>query len=432
MAEFNVFDYGKSALAGEAIKGARSRNLLAQNQVERIPQMNRAQDQTLRANEMKLTDAEIQRAVDALSRGFGIVANAPDPKAAATQWVTSPQFQSSAQILGIPADQFTVDDTDDPNELRRSAQDYVYALTGQTRLTNTDIPANVRSAEYYAGLPETGSGLTRETYQQAVRAPSITTIAGVPTQANAPEGPRPLSTLADETSAAQQLAGATRAGQEEATTAAIPERSYLEAQIEDYQQAPARLQASQDIVQQVQQLEPVFDRVLENAGAWTVGFGSVAKPPGSPAANMEADLNTLGANAAFDRLQQMRDSSPTGGALGQVSERELALLQSAVAAIAQSQSPEQFRQNVLRLRENYKRIDALARQAQRVDRLKAQVNALRQRPETPETAGRIQNLQNQIYAIEDELWESIDETGVAPSGDQAAPTSGWGKVTVVE
>jgi hypothetical protein len=58
---------------------------------------------------------------------------------------------------------------------------------------------------------------------------------------------------------------------------------------------------------------------------------------------MQADLNLIKANLAFDRLQQMRDSSPTGGALGQVSELELKLLESAMATIDQGLDLEAFR-----------------------------------------------------------------------------------------
>jgi len=249
----------------------------------------------------------------------------------------------------------------------------------------------------------------------------ILDVGGAPTQVNpsAVGQPRqePLSTLGAEVEAASQVAGGQQAAKEQATTEAVPERARVEAEIQDYQQAPIRLRAAQDIVQQVTQLDPVFNRVMANANVWTVGFASTVKPPGSPAANMEADLNTLGANAAFDRLRQMKNSSPTGGALGQVSERELALLQSAVAAIAQSQSPSQFRTNVLRLKDNYKRIDALARQAQRMDRLKARVTNLRNR-QTPEAQIQIRDLRNQIFSIEDEMFSTIDATGVSQPNSQ--------------
>jgi hypothetical protein len=52
----------------------------------------------------------------------------------------------------------------------------------------------------------------------------------------------------------------------------------------------------------------------------------------------------------------MRDSSPTGGALGQVTERELALLQSVAGTLDQAQSAEQLMQNLARLELEYGRV----------------------------------------------------------------------------
>ena len=48
--------------------------------------------------------------------------------------------------------------------------------------------------------------------------------------------------------------------------------------------------------------------------------------PESPASVLKVKLDQISAYAAFNALQQMREASVTGGALGQVSERELALL----------------------------------------------------------------------------------------------------------
>lgn len=56
------------------------------------------------------------------------------------------------------------------------------------------------------------------------------------------------------------------------------------------------------------------------------------------AVDVKRKLEHIQSNIAFDRLQQMREASPTGGALGAVSERELALLQASVGALAQDMS----------------------------------------------------------------------------------------------
>jgi hypothetical protein len=55
--------------------------------------------------------------------------------------------------------------------------------------------------------------------------------------------------------------------------------------------------------------------------------------PASPAYNLKKNVDTVKANLGFDKLQSMRDSSPTGGALGQVSERELSYLQATITAL---------------------------------------------------------------------------------------------------
>ena len=64
------------------------------------------------------------------------------------------------------------------------------------------------------------------------------------------------------------------------------------------------------------------------------------------AVDFRNELATVQANIAFDRLQQMREASKTGGALGAVSERELDLLMNAYGNINQSTSPERLKENL--------------------------------------------------------------------------------------
>lgn len=75
--------------------------------------------------------------------------------------------------------------------------------------------------------------------------------------------------------------------------------------------------------------------------------------PGTEAYDAQALTETIRANIGFDRLQQMREESPTGGALGQVTERELATLQAVMGNLDLSQSREQLMQNLRRLDEVY-------------------------------------------------------------------------------
>lgn len=98
-----------------------------------------------------------------------------------------------------------------------------------------------------------------------------------------------------------------------------------------------------------------IDHALNLAGDWTTGLlgAGVRLIPGTPAADLAATLNTIESNVAFDALQEMRNNSPTGGALGAVTERELELLSSTLGSLKQSQSEAQFRRNLERLKVLY-------------------------------------------------------------------------------
>lgn len=58
--------------------------------------------------------------------------------------------------------------------------------------------------------------------------------------------------------------------------------------------------------------------------------------------NLNATLQTIKADAGFGYLQEMRNNSPTGGALGQVSNQEIGLLQSARENVTRAQSEAQL------------------------------------------------------------------------------------------
>ena len=99
----------------------------------------------------------------------------------------------------------------------------------------------------------------------------------------------------------------------------------------------------------------------------TAGFGSETAKSigGSDAADLEAALSTITSAVGFKRLQDMREASPTGGALGSVSEKELSQLNAALGSISQKQSPEQLKKNLLKIKDHYqKAVDAI--NAQRI------------------------------------------------------------------
>lgn len=101
----------------------------------------------------------------------------------------------------------------------------------------------------------------------------------------------------------------------------------------------------------------VLDAVLDAkklTDGTSAGVGSVlARIPATDARNLQAKLETVKANLGFDRLQQMRDMSPTGGALGAVAVQELTALQSTVASLDQGQSPAELKKSLDKIEKHY-------------------------------------------------------------------------------
>lgn len=101
-----------------------------------------------------------------------------------------------------------------------------------------------------------------------------------------------------------------------------------------------------------------IDQALTGVGPSTSGFvGSVTRGiAGTPSANLNETLNTVRANVGFETLQAMRVNSPTGGALGQVSDMENKLLQAVRGSLDQKQTPEQLAGNLKSLRNHYSNV----------------------------------------------------------------------------
>jgi hypothetical protein len=72
----------------------------------------------------------------------------------------------------------------------------------------------------------------------------------------------------------------------------------------------------------------------------TTGIGGAVTGviPGTSAVDLRKKIDTIKANLGFAELSAMRQSSPTGGALGQVAVQELEMLQSTVASLDTLQS----------------------------------------------------------------------------------------------
>lgn len=87
-----------------------------------------------------------------------------------------------------------------------------------------------------------------------------------------------------------------------------------------------------------------------SSGPWSVTQHVPVFGGQTPAGALANSLKTIKARIGFDELQAMRDASPTGGALGQVSEREIDFLQSLMGSLDQDQDPKILRENLVTIR----------------------------------------------------------------------------------
>ena len=94
-------------------------------------------------------------------------------------------------------------------------------------------------------------------------------------------------------------------------------------------------------------LKPVIQRAADTAGWNNTGFMSVFNfIPGLTGKNLESDIDTIKANLGFGELAEMRRTSKTGGAVGQLSDRELTVLSAVLRNLDTSQTYEQLHSNL--------------------------------------------------------------------------------------
>lgn len=98
--------------------------------------------------------------------------------------------------------------------------------------------------------------------------------------------------------------------------------------------------------------QKVADPVTGTLGAIVGEKGGVLKA-GSARATAEERIKTIKANIGFSELNKMRAESPTGGALGNITEQELAFLQSVLGSIDLGQKDAAILANLKRLENVY-------------------------------------------------------------------------------
>lgn len=123
------------------------------------------------------------------------------------------------------------------------------------------------------------------------------------------------------------------------------------------------VKAQQKLQGQVRKAQTVISKVQEATNLISGAFGGLGRTgfiggfakyiPGSNAYVLDRTLETVKANLGFDALQEMRDNSPTGGALGQVAVQELNRLEAAVSALDTGLPADVLRQNLAEVQQHY-------------------------------------------------------------------------------
>ena len=89
-------------------------------------------------------------------------------------------------------------------------------------------------------------------------------------------------------------------------------------------------------------LEDIARFKAHPAGDRVIGMFDAITPNTGRARGAQELYNTMVAAGTFDALQEMRTNSPTGGALGNVSDADIRLLRESIGALGQSQDEEDF------------------------------------------------------------------------------------------
>lgn len=132
--------------------------------------------------------------------------------------------------------------------------------------------------------------------------------------------------------------------------------------------APKARNAINSLNQQWDLVDNTLDEAIKNVSPWTTGLGAwMSVIPATPQKDLKEELETIRANVGFDKLQQMRADSPSGGALGQISDFEDKLLQAVKGSISQTQSPAQLKRNLLRIKNDLKKLRIMKNKAFKID-----------------------------------------------------------------
>lgn len=121
--------------------------------------------------------------------------------------------------------------------------------------------------------------------------------------------------------------------------------------VEARSKLPKALSSLEALEAKTARVEAEIDEAIALASSSTAGFGSIMKHlPATDARKLAAFITSIGANIGFDSLTEMRQNSPTGGALGNVSDYEGKNLQATLGTLDQGLSAPDLKKALLKVK----------------------------------------------------------------------------------
>jgi hypothetical protein len=229
--------------------------------------------------------------------------------------------------------------------------------------------------------------------------------------------PRPVLSLPDPEQGQRLALEAERvrlAQEAEARAARKEQRDLEETERKNLGRQEAYQRAGQTVLRSTTRALDYLDRMSQGEGTMpAVARLAQSKVPGTDEYNFTRQIEDLKRNIGLDRLQDMRDNSPTGGALGQVPVQQQAMLEDTLGSFDITQSGEILRENLSQLNNIYLDI-MFGSPAER----QAAVEAGRL---TPEEAAEVEQYYRDTQFNMFGRKEDDDPEGALPGGDIASP-----------
>ena len=257
----------------------------------------------------------------------------------------------------------------------------------QTASGGAPAPSAVREYEYYSGLSPDQQEVFLNVKRSTPSAKPITVAGGKALLS--PDGTVTyLST-----------------GEEEAVAAAVKEAEVTEAgkraslAVEREEQEAGKKELLRQTIQDVDIMTSKIDEALELSTGWTTGAKGfpLSFVPGTPAYRLKQDsIATIKNKLSAKALADMRSASPTGGGVGQVTEREWERLGTLVASLDIGIGEEALDKNLNEIKTIYQKWgDAM--QTAHAEDMERDV----QSPPTPQKQPEVENQLPSFLTLED-------------------------------